>query len=284
MRSRWSCGLGVALLLAACTRPNTGFDGGGSESSGAGEADGGRTTGGAPTAGDGPATEGRTTTDGSADGASEPDDTSVADTSSTSSGQSDTGPACRLDFPPRYGIVSEPPLEEVVGACSGVETLYIQNQGLAGGMLTGALCAPSCTCEDLSISLTFEGPAPTLLPGCFELAVQLEERDGACTVTAYRMSPHMVEAPVFVASNVEMPMFFLPFAVALAEAPVEPCGNGCTPASGAYDLVASPGGTLPPDGTPVVVSTGVSDYRVVNDGSGIDPQCAPQVRWFAERD
>jgi hypothetical protein len=282
MRQRWWCGLGVVLLLSACTRPNHGFEGG--ESEGAEEVDD-RTTGGALTVGDGPTTGSGETTKatGETDGGSL--DT-TADTGDASSGMHDTGTVCVAELRARYDIVSEPPLVQLAGGCGAFPPQFVQVQGVKGddNSLTGALCGEDCQCGPQTIMLTFDGPLPATPPGCIRLEVQLAAVGDDCVVEAYRLSNFNAELPIVVASNVEMPTFPQPIALELADEPTEACGGDCTPASGNYDLLTPTGTPIPPDGTPVPVQVTGGTYRVANEGSAVDLDCTPQVRWVAEQD
>lgn len=288
---RWlgSCGIVVVVLAAACTRPNAGFEDGEASTAdeqgevgqeGEGTTSTGGTTRGSADTSDTRATAAEGTTQGVT---SDPDDTSAMDTSSVSGNPLDTGSECVPDFRPPYAIVSEPSLAVVHGGCPPVATLRVQNQGMVGNTVMGALCNLECECGADSITLSFDGPLPPVLPGCFELDVELEEVEEECIVVAYQLSSHGPGAPLVVASNTEVPAFAQPIAVQLADDPEQACDAECQPPAGNYALIAA-GMEVLPDATPVEVMAAATSYLVVNESSGIDFDCNRRIRWYATHD
>lgn len=83
-----------------------------------------------------------------------------------------------------------------------------------------------------------------------------------------------------IVSNVVTPVFALPFTLDLAEIPSEECNEICTPPSGHYALIANGATEIPPSGTTVQLLDPLP-YAVINDGSGIDPECSEVGRWHA---
>lgn len=276
----------IVVLVAACTRPNAGFEGGeastadeqgevGQEGEGTTTADGGTTRGSADTT-DTRATTVEGTTQSVMTG---PDDTSAMDTSIVTEGPLDTG-ICGLEFADIYPLVPQPSFPDLFGGqCPGFESLTIGMHVQAAGIVAGLSCSDMCNCEGApEITVDFGSAPLPPLPDCFRLQFQLDTV--TCDVLDYSITQSGAVAPLFTASNASLVAGVLAFVPDVA--PTFECNESCLPPSGYYALLqANTAIPVLPDAVPVELMGGLETYLVVNDRSGVDPDCNQVVRWHA---
>jgi hypothetical protein len=265
----------VVALAWACTRENAAFeDGTGSEGdSGRDTSTGPGVTSNGTSAGPGPGT----LDDGELTSVSATTSTSGLDSGSASESAEETANACMPSFKPPRGIDANPMLD--FGECPAVMPLTLNVTNQRAMALDAHLCDRICPCPaEQEISLTFDVTLPMLLelPSCLELMLDLGLD---CELRAYALSvlPFEGTLPLLIVSNVVNPEFPDPFEFMLHAVTDMPCGDGCNPPSGYYDLVTAEGDHVPPTGA--TVSVGLFD--VVNEGSGRNEACEPEGRWYA---
>jgi hypothetical protein len=257
------------VLLPACTRLNLAY----------GDGDGDGTE----------ADEDGTNATSEADATRGEADTTRGDLDTThgeSEGSLDTGASCEPFLAPPFELYSTPepwlqlPRQEcAAGSVVRPYRIRVQEQ-LDEFNVDAQLCSGTCECGGPPSLLEFGAPLPPLsTTGCYDLVVEfVPSREETCQVQAYMLTDGT--GPVTVVSNVIGPGFPQPFALQLADEPVEVCALGCTPEAGVYALVTSLGEVeIPPD----QANVDYEGYKLANFGSGIDAECSAVGRWIAVR-
>jgi hypothetical protein len=277
----------VVVLVAACTRPNAGFEGGeastadeqgevGQEGEGTTTAGGGTTRGSADTT---DASDTRATTSGeletTANVTSEATLGSSGDASESGGTGSCTPPADPYEIDVMPPLLALPFLECQFGPTVRNFALMLDVQS-GPSTFSAQLCSEKCVCEGFMYQLSFNGPVPVLpqAPQCFQLLVELSPTDQeTCMVSAYMLQGESVQLTM--ASNVRDPAALgMPVDVALGG--VEPCEGCKDPPSGSYALEAVGGVSIPPGAT-----GDAGGFTIHNAGAVIDENCNAVVRWSA---
>lgn len=214
-------------------------------------------------------------------------DGATTDAPGTSTGAEETEGTEGTDQCPPFldpllvGVV--PNLE--VGTCEPQDPIAISViEKLSDTEYAVRLCVGGvCPCLAGSEHTIFFDVPPPNLPPCGLLQLDLAEGDGMdCFIPGYTIRDAGGVLLQVVANDLDLAIP-QPFDLSLGNEPVFECGMGCAPPWGFYDLHATvgPAVPIPPTGVPVDLPGPVGTFEVANEGSGIDEQCDPVIRWHA---